>query len=315
MEKKFNSVKNQTRYKNLNINALNIKDDNLLFRDLKNTSLGFDTGAVEKTFGFFENLFGLNNYKYFKEKFLESISGDGDELSKINALHSSSLCALLCFFNIKNKPITYRDITYNDVYFEVKNKVVRNPSNMDVVLIGKDKEGKSAILFIECKYSEFLDNGAYKLSDTYRKDPYKKIFDGFHYDEKKVFQYGLKQLVTHYIGIKNFIEGTKTNDDSYKNAMAKYYRSDDERLDERLNVYKHFDIVSFIEVIYDFEGEDNYNEYLRETKEVFDTLEETKKIDNISLNLLGTMTYKDFFNGQNNNVLPPLVRDFYNLKK
>lgn len=294
------------KYKNLKPEVLNLKDNELFFRDINNTSVGFNTGAVKTTIEFFATRFKLSDKQQFRKKFNESISGDGDELSKNNALHSSSLCALLCFYNIKNKPIEYKGIKYDDVFFEFKNKVIRNPSNMDVVLTGKDKEGKDSILFIECKFSEFFGTGAYPLGDGYKKEPYKHIFDSFDYEKQRVFQYGLKQLVAHYIGIRNFVN----LDSKYISQMKKYYRTSEI---DRINLYRKFDNVSFIEIIYDFAGEIDYEDYKKETELVFSALEKEAKNDNLGINLLGTTTYQEFFSGENSNSLDRLVKEFYNL--
>lgn len=312
MKSKIEKTLRKGKYSYLKIDSLNLTDDDLYFRDINETSLGFKTGAVEKTISFFLTTFKLTNEEQFRKKFVESISGDGDELAKNNALHSSSLCALLCFYNVKTNHLVLNDIVYDDVYFEFKNKVVKNPSNMDVVLTGKDKNGDESILFIECKFSEFLGTKSSKLGETYKKEPFKHIFDGFQYEKRKVFQYGLKQLVTHYIGIKNFM----TEDPiEYKKCMKKYYRSSEV---DRINLYRSFKNVSFLEVVFEFEKEPDFQQYLDETKLVFETLEQERKTDNLNLNLLGTVTYqhlfRDYKNGINSRVLDPVVMEFYNLK-
>lgn len=312
MKNKIEKLFKSGKYSYLKIDALNLKDNDLYFRDINETSLGFNTGAEEKTIEFFLKTFGITNEKQFRKKFAESISGDGDELTKNNALHSSSLCALLCFYNVKTNHLTFNDIVYNDVYFEFKNKVVRNPSNMDVVLTGKDKNGKDSILFIECKFSEFLGTKSSPLGESYKREPFKHIFDSFQYEERKVFQYGLKQLVTHYIGIKHFI----TEDTAkYKKLMKKYYRKSEV---DRINLYRSFENVSFLEVIFEFDKEPDFQQYLSETKLVFKALEQERKTDNLNLNLLGTITYqylfRDYGNGINSQVLDPVIRDFYNIK-
>ncbi len=290
----------------LDVDALELNDSDLYWRDLKHTSVGFDV----KFSNFIIKKFDLSDEALFKEKFEESVSGDGNEITKIDALHSSSLCALLCFYNVKNHPLEYKGVTYDDAHFELKNKVERTPSNMDVVLTGKDGKGKNAILFIECKFSEYLGNPTYKLGKTYSEEPYKHIFDGFEYEKQKVFQYGLKQLVTHYIGIRHFI-----NDDKYKESMSHYYREND----PRINLYRKFDVVSFAEVVFELPNENKYSSYLEATKNVFKVLEKEKIKDGLDLNLLGTITYqylfRDYLDGRNSEVLEDKVRAFYKLNK
>ena len=53
--------------------------------------------------------FDINKNKdTFAKKFQMACSGTGDELKKITTLHSSSLCALLFFFNVDNKNLLYQ---------------------------------------------------------------------------------------------------------------------------------------------------------------------------------------------------------------
>lgn len=45
-------------------------------------------------------IFKIANNDLFKQKFSQSISGSGQELKRIATVHSSSLCALLFFYNV-----------------------------------------------------------------------------------------------------------------------------------------------------------------------------------------------------------------------
>ena len=71
-------------------------------------------------------IFDLTITPEMRELFKAATSGDGDERSKIVTLHSSSLLAFLCFYDVSNHPITIdKDKTeYNEVMFEVKNDVI-----------------------------------------------------------------------------------------------------------------------------------------------------------------------------------------------
>ena len=84
--------------------------------------------------------FDINKNKdTFVKKFQMACSGTGDELKKITTLHSSSLCALLFFFNVDNKKLVIPSLSeyeFTESYFEFKNKVIGYPSNIDVVLLG-----------------------------------------------------------------------------------------------------------------------------------------------------------------------------------
>ena len=82
-------------------------------------------------------IFDLTITPEMRELFKSATGGDGDEKSKILTLHSSSLLAFLCFYDLSNHPITIDKTEYNEVMFEVKNDVIDaslgKPSNIDVL--------------------------------------------------------------------------------------------------------------------------------------------------------------------------------------
>ena len=185
--------------------------------------------------------FDINKNKdTFAKKFQMACSGSGGELKKITTLHSSSLCALLFFFNVDNKKLvipipSQSEYEFTESYFEFKNKVIRSPSNIDVVLLGKNiKTGKKVILFLESKFSEYITGtGKIEVSESYFKsDCYSapiyncieedKSFgfnkeNGFNNSEK--YNEGLKQMISHYYGIRRFMkrEFVDDNENVYKN--------------------------------------------------------------------------------------------------
>ncbi len=181
--------------------------------------------------------FDINKNKdTFAKKFQMACSGTGDELKKITTLHSSSLCALLFFFNVDNKKLVIQSLSeyeFTESYFEFKNKVIGYPSNIDVVLLGNNKEtGKKVILFLESKFSEYITGTkktkvgkSYFKSDCYSFPIYEyieknNIFNftkenGFNNSEK--YNEGIKQMISHYYGIRNFMKKTADNEDVYKN--------------------------------------------------------------------------------------------------
>lgn len=183
--------------------------------------------------------FDINkNKETFAKKFQMACSGTGDELKKITTLHSSSLCALLFFFNVDNKKLVIPSLSeyeFTESYFEFKNKVIRSPSNIDVVLLGKNiKTGKKVILFLESKFSEYITGtGIKKVSQSYFKSgsPSFPIYDFiannniFNFNKEKGFcdsekyNEGLKQMISHYYGIRNFMKPNfaAENEDVYKN--------------------------------------------------------------------------------------------------
>lgn len=170
------------------------------------------------------------------------ISGGGDEYEKINSFNSSSLQSLLFFAGIDYKhPLKYNGHIYNKVYFEFTNKVIGYPSSVDVVLVAEKKNKVYSVLFIESKLSEILRDSlkkedkvkskycvgvsyiehtnrqpAYELLKIGRLD-YKKIgiikpikgYKNYGINPIKhneyVYPYGIKQSLSHLIGIVNFI--------------------------------------------------------------------------------------------------------------
>lgn len=183
--------------------------------------------------------FDINkNKETFAKKFQMACSGSGGELIKITTLHSSSLCALLFFFNVDNKKLVISSLSeyeFTESYFEFQNKVIRSPSNIDVVLLGKNiKTGKKVILFLESKFSEYITGiGKRKVSQSYFKSgcPSFPIYEYiennniFNFNKEKGFcnsekyNEGLKQMISHYYGIRYFMEGDffKKNENVYKN--------------------------------------------------------------------------------------------------
>lgn len=166
------------------------------------------------------------NIKIDDSLYHQAISGDGQEYRRITTLHSSSLAALLFFHSVsKAKPICIEGHEFNEVRFEQKTTVQdSHKSNMDVVLLNKEKK---IVMFLECKFSEYLNSGKYSHISPIYYDTYQALglFDGLGYMkaqnmpnndqgeieliQSKNYQYcaGIKQIVSHYMGIRNFNEG------------------------------------------------------------------------------------------------------------
>ncbi len=136
-----------------------------------------------------------------------------------------------------------RTIEFKKSCFEFKNPVFSSPSNIDVVLTGVVKEGKDkgrkVVLFLESKFSEYYvdiagtcdlpaiymeDNGL--SHDLYKKrelldalgleiDSDSKTEKGYKLKVKKgekiFYIKGIKQMVSHYLGIRNLIQDCKEN--------------------------------------------------------------------------------------------------------
>jgi hypothetical protein len=245
--------------------------------------------------------FDINkNKETFAKKFQMACSGTGDELKKITTLHSSSLCALLFFFNVDNKKLVIPSLSeyeFTESYFEFQNKVIRSPSNIDVVLLGKNiKTGKKVILFLESKFSEYITGtGIKKVSQSYFKSgsPSFPIYDFiannniFNFNKEKGFcdsekyNEGLKQMISHYYGIRNFMEGDffKKNENVYKNIRE--YGADEIILGEIL--FDNFATSSDLEKKLN-KYKDGYSELAKIINEQYDN-DETKP-ENIEFKVL-----------------------------
>lgn len=243
-------------YSKLGLDELGI--DKTKFRDKDKQSISLGMRLEDNAVSFLQTKFiDKENHEYFKSQFAQAISGDGNELIKMDAAKSSSLCSLLFFYNVQDKPghqLTINGITYTKSYFEYKNNVYRNPSNMDVVLTNNNGD----ILFVECKFSEYLEHDKPYISSTYftnskssrlmnemldkkilnecKKDHYYALFD-----KKPIYTTGLKQIVAHYVGVNNFIK---------KNYCSGEYGDDRDSIKE-IKDQK----VRFIEVVFDLGDE------------------------------------------------------------
>ena len=183
--------------------------------------------------------FGLENREVFKEKLSEACSGSGQEALKITTMHSSSLCALLFFYNVcdKNKlelelgdGENKKTYIFEQSYFEFQNVVIkgRQPSNMDVVLIGYEKDdiSQAVVLFLESKFSEYykkpkkhLDIASSYLENNYGGVVYKNLEPKYKIDIENspknnfrliaadaTYMEGIKQMISHYIGVRNLLD-------------------------------------------------------------------------------------------------------------
>lgn len=273
--------------------------------------------------------FDINKNKdTFAKKFQMACSGTGDELKKITTLHSSSLCALLFFFNVDNKKLVITipslgEYEFTESYFEFQNKVIRSPSNIDVVLLGKNiKTGKKVILFLESKFSEYITGiGKKKVSQSYFKSGspsfpiYEYIANNniFNFNKEKGFcdsekyNEGLKQMISHYYGIRNFMEGDffKKNENVYKNIRE--YGADEIILGEILfdNFAKNSDL------------EKKLNNYKDDYSKLADIIKKEYKKDetkpkNIEFKVLEkALSYSELYS----ELLEEYISDFPKIKK
>lgn len=188
------------------------------------------------------DIFQIAEPEVFSEKYHQATTGQGNEEKKIAAVHSSSLVGLLFFYNVtKDNPLTLtlftdkkrREVRFTKSYFEFKSPVIGYPSNMDVVLIGTDKDsGQKVVLFLESKFSEYAVGTATvsaPISSVYLSKGYSEPFyndaslERLNITRKDTngqkfklvalgepcYLDGLKQMVSHYYGIRNLLDGKR----------------------------------------------------------------------------------------------------------
>ena len=178
-----------------------------------------------------KEVFGITN-RSFEEKFNQAINGAGQEWRELNVFHSSSLLALLCFYNVSNdNPLSVKiegkTCKFTTSEFEVSNTIGKNisgknySSHIDVKLTG-ECEGKSVSLYLESKFSEYVNQRG-KTSFSYTDD-YNNIYSKLQgkiedldiiigcdeitlvqNNNKRPARYwqGIKQMISHYLGMKN----------------------------------------------------------------------------------------------------------------
>ncbi|MCR5850551.1 MAG: hypothetical protein K6G92_07545 [Bacteroidaceae bacterium] len=278
-----------------------------------------------------KEVFGIKSSS-FDKKFEMAISGDGQEVKRISTLHSSTLAALLLLYSVKDKTLTCKldeeEFTFNDCFYEVKTNVKDSHfSNMDVVLVGKNSRKKDVIFFLESKFSEYLNTG---MCNNISKEAYEKIYDelgltnvdgtisGLCFKENEGYlqikssdpqtpQYcsGIKQMISHYIGVTNFInKGAKAMDSKQKLCF-----------NELVNLLNNGAEVILGEVLFDFDNKvDNAATKLLKYSSIYKdlaTLLNAKKDKPSNLHVLAeVLTYQELLKGFK---IDRKVKDFYQL--
>jgi len=207
-------------------------------------------GKPENASDIIKSVYKIENEELFDRQYAKAVSGNGNEAEKILTLHSSSRLALLTFYNVDDEhPITLnidgKSIEFNYSTFEFKNPVIGYPSNMDVVLVSKDRK---TALFLESKLSEYYMSAGIKsaaISTQYATNKYSKSFYNPDWletigidttydpsdssqkefvlsmkDNQVNYLDGFKQMISHYIGISRRIEeiGKRIVSDKSKDA-------------------------------------------------------------------------------------------------
>lgn len=168
----------------------------------------------------------------FRKKFSDACSGDGKEENRIATLHSSSLCALLFFYRVSQDPpytleIGEETYCFTDSYFEYQNPVLGRASNIDVVLVGT-KDEQPVVLFLESKFSEYYLYAGRKSDEISAKYRENKVSGEIYRpetlagmglelqpaendefilcSEQPCYLDGIKQMISHYMGVRNRCE-------------------------------------------------------------------------------------------------------------
>jgi hypothetical protein len=211
--------------------------DNLGMAIEPNSDLNGTTYKIADNGMAIQQAYGISNEETFAKQYKRAISGNGDEIKKILTLHSSSRLALLCFYNVEQKPITLniegKDIRFNFSTFEFKNPVIRYPSNMDVVLLSEDR---NTVLFLESKFTEYYMSAgnqsapigkSYKTQNKYSKPIYARLRElGLKIEDRSDGKFtlktedgslnyldGIKQMISHYVGVMRRLDGDSLEED------------------------------------------------------------------------------------------------------
>lgn len=196
------------------------------------------------------DIFKITNNELFKQKFSQSIGGSGQELKRIATAHSSSLCALLFFYNVSEAnpyimEIEGEEYVFTYSRFEYQNKVIegRNPSNMDVVLVGTHKNtGMPVVFFVESKFSEYYERPGkqLKVATEYLSNKYSEpIYRSHCLEDMRLhiieqaldtnfvlmsddicYLEGIKQMIYHYVGVRNFCDNPVKDDKVIANTVS-----------------------------------------------------------------------------------------------
>ena len=262
-------------------------------------------------------VFDIKSADLFRTKFNEAATGL--ERSRILTLHSSSLAALLLFHAVSDKnpiwiPIAGEDKKFTEVKFEVKysvdDKDKKTKSNIDILLSGEDASGKKDVLFLESKFSEYLESGTAKISRTeYYKTIYTSLNDFYESLKDKDLKLEIGGLdsdsdVIYLKGPGRYCKGIKQMVSHYMGLRTEYNRAN--------SSIKGKNIV-LGEILFDFgDASDSYKEIYSSLK---DALEQFVKDDQIELKINDIITYQKIFELEENKEylerLPERIRKFY----
>ena len=205
----------------------------------------------------------------FEKLYKQAIhDGKGLEKSRIRTLHSSSLISFLTFCNVnESNPITFNNIDglenkiFTDIMFEKANKITRSSSQIDICLTNSTDD----VLFLESKFSEYVNRGKvsdisecyyndflnfrdfFNANDMYLENPSTKkdhkpgSFDLCVKKNHHIYAEGVKQMICHFLGAKNYAEKNKDKNVYLGTILYKFdeHIVPEEILKSYENVYKN----------------------------------------------------------------------------
>lgn len=289
-----------------------------------------------KSFAFTDcvaRVFGLQS-KEFCTAFHEVTTGEGAEKDKISTIHSSSLLGLLAFYKMKfdNQRMRIKlgdtNFCFDRVVFERTNPVFSKSvglSSIDIALYGT-ANGKPAVLYLESKFSEYLERKESKSPDKNKQ--YQVYYEAlsnfigednsgkeitFKYEDGKLivssskphYCEGIKQMISHYIGALN--SDDRKDYDIYIGSILFDFENTELKCSK------------------DFKNEGHYSDYcsiyqklvqeFKRSKEKFENIEPPKFIKRDSSHsvtiLPKIISYKDFFDQVELYELDDVVKKYY----
>lgn len=198
----------------------------------------------------------------FRQAFRICTEGQGNELKSINNVISSALLPLLTFFRLFGRNSGYsltlklddnsEPVVFDRCFFEVRNRVLRLPSCVDVALYSSKSK---VMLSLESKLSEYnkvttdleIKKG---YAELYNDDKFREILNAggivikgsklkLKSGEKAYFE-GIKQTISHLIGL---VQGPS------QNRKGVYYPS--EYLNDYEECYNNADTINYATIILD----------------------------------------------------------------
>jgi hypothetical protein len=263
---------------------------------------------------------------HFAEHYERQVTGTGNESSKIDSIESSSRLALLCFCSVEDSPITidipnFGSFCASQCFFEAKNRVITLPSNIDILLVDK-AQGETRLLYLESKYTEYIRDAEkdVQIGKSYF-NKYENLMNSLsevvdHKDSKiktneavkHTYQYGLKQMISHFIGVvqgpaaedKNFVEIKKLWDEADQIYLGTilYKFDENDSTDTTPNDNSYFSCYSKLHKKLAVA----LNAYAKDKAKRIKVIEKP-------------LTYQDIFSGDNLKAIPSKVAKFYNFDK